>query len=236
MSDATGATVEPMGSIRYELRDYEAETPQQLTALVAYLSEHLMPALERGGYVDIGLFETIDESSRIFLLLSHPMVDAIPSTGRLIDPGLASVEAQLHDHGTVLYRHLQISILEGFPGMLLERPASGSDRLFQLRIYENPGDSARGIKREMFESAEIGIFRETGLAPVFFAEAIAGPALPNITYMLAFNNMDALRSAWQKFIASPKWQSLSTIPAYSDDLLIRNIQNIILRPLPASEL
>ena len=88
----------------------------------------------------------------------------------------------------------------------------------------------------MFQTAEIEIFRASGLSPVFFAEALAGPAMPNITYMLGFDDVDALRSAWETFVNSEAWRALSAKPAYSDDLLIRNIRNTILRPLPASSI
>ena len=36
----------------------------------------------------------------------------------------------------------------------------------------------------MFNSAEIAIFRRTGLRPVFFGETMVGAGMPSLTYML----------------------------------------------------
>ena len=53
--------------------------------------------------------------------------------------------------------------------------------LFELRRYESSGESAGKKKIEMFEKSEIEIFKKVGLTPVFFGEALIGPARPNFT-------------------------------------------------------
>jgi hypothetical protein len=48
------------------------------------------------------------------------------------------------------------------------------------------------------EGGEIAIFRRTGLAPVFFGEALVGSKIPNLTYMLGFDDMEALEKGWPR--------------------------------------
>ena len=45
-----------------------------------------------------------------------------------------------------------------------------------------------------------------------------------------------MKAAWRRFIADPEWKALSSIPEYTDERLIRNITNIVLRPLGCSVL
>ena len=108
-------------------------------------------------------------------------------------------------------------------------------RVFQLRIYESPGYSAAQTKIEMFNSAEIEIFRNHGLMPVFFSETLSGVTLPSLTYMLGFNNEEEKAAAWKSFVGSPEWKELSGRPEYSDDKIIRNIVDIPLKPASFSQ-
>ena len=85
------------------------------------------------------------------------------------------------------YEVVERSFMHAMTGMpQLETPTSTDNpaRVFQLRIYESPGYSAAQTKIEMFNSAEIAIFRNHGLLPVFFSETLTGGTLPSLTYML----------------------------------------------------
>jgi hypothetical protein len=84
------------------------------------------------------------------------------------------------------------------------------------------------------EGGEIAIFRKTGLNPVFFGETIIGPQQPNLTYMLAFEDMADRDKRWQVFRDDPDWRKLSQDPAYKDT--VSNITDIILRPTGYSQI
>lgn len=49
----------------------------------------------------------------------------------------------------------------------LELPVGEPGRIFQLRTYESPSEKTGLKKIEMFDTAEIAIFRKTGLNPVW---------------------------------------------------------------------
>ncbi len=61
----------------------------------------------------------------------------------------------------------------------------------------------------MFNNGEIEIFQRIGMSPIFIGEAIVGPRLPNITYMLAFENLAAREKLWKEFGSDPGWKKIS---------------------------
>jgi hypothetical protein len=84
------------------------------------------------------------------------------------------------------------------------------------------------------EGGEIAIFRRTGLTPVFFGTTIAGENMPNLTYMLAYDDLAAREKNWRTFLADPEWAKLRSTPGLSDAEIVSNISNWLVRPLPFS--
>ena len=115
-------------------------------------------------------------------------------------------------------------------------PTKAADRVFQLRVYESPSAYAGKKKIEMFQQGELDIFHRVGLNPVFFAETLIGAQLPSLTYMLAFRDMNSLDCAWELFRNDSVWDELSNRPEYSNELLIRNINNKLVFPTEFSQM
>lgn len=110
-------------------------------------------------------------------------------------------------------------------------------RVFELRTYESASPITLRKKIGMFEDGgEIAIFRRVGLLPVFFGETICGRQMPNLTYMLAYDNLAAREQNWAKFISDPEWAKLRATPGLSDAEIVSNISNTLLRPLPFSSI
>jgi hypothetical protein len=86
----------------------------------------------------------------------------------------------------------------------------------------------------MFGDGEIAIFRRCGMLPVFFGQTVIGRDLPNLTYMLAFDDLAARDKAWGAFGKDSDWQKLRATPGLSDAEIVSNISNAILRPLAFS--
>ena len=84
------------------------------------------------------------------------------------------------------------------------------------------------------EGGEIDIFRKTGLRPVFFGETLIGQRLPNLTYMLAFENLAARDKHWEIFQNDPEWKELRADKQYADT--VSNITDIILQPVSYSQI
>jgi NIPSNAP protein len=131
-------------------------------------------------------------------------------------------------------------LLRAFAGMpSIEVPSTQerqAPRIFELRTYESNSPVSLATKIRMFEEGEIAIFRRAGLQPVFFGETIAGARMPNLTYMIAFDDLAARDKNWRTFGGDPEWQKLRAKPGYGDAEIVSNISNAILRPMPFSQI
>jgi hypothetical protein len=105
-----------------------------------------------------------------------------------------------------------------------------------MRIYESHSEKAALKKIEMFNTGEIGLFRKAGLMPVFFGETIIGPSMPNLTYMLVYEDMAARDKYWSTFAGMPEWKVLSSTPGFTDPEIVSSITNMYLRPAPFSQI
>ena len=134
------------------------------------------------------------------------------------------------------YERFESSLLLAFDGMpKLEVPSDKDTRVVQLRIYESHSIERHLMKVAMFnDGGEIEIFRKTGMDPVFFGQALIGSLLPNLTYMLQFDDMEAMDKAWDAFRKHPDWDALKGDPQYKDT--VSRITNMVMRPLKASQI
>ncbi len=88
----------------------------------------------------------------------------------------------------------------------------------------------------MFNKGEIAIFRRVGLTPVLFGETILGSRMPNLTYLLVFDDDKARTEAWNRFRTDPEWQKLRAIPEYEDKRIVSKITNKLLTPAEYSQI
>ena len=143
---------------------------------------------------------------------------------------------------TPAFVRVETSLMRAFESMpRLELPFGGGEagrrsRLFELRIYESHSEKAALKKIEMFNIGEIEIFRKAGLMPVFFGETLIGPDMPNLTYMLVYEDMAARDKYWSTFANMPEWKKLASTPGYTDPEIVSSISNVYLRPAPFSEI
>lgn len=229
------------GRLYYELRAYDFASPDQQARFMTYLADAAIPAYNRIGVEPVGVFEPTDGKGPVWVLLPHKTLDSVSTAGtRLLADKTYRTDGATFlalTKADPLFQSYTTSVLHAFDGMPgIEHPSDADSRVFQLRIYANPTETATAKKVEMFETAELDIFREVGINPVLFSTAISGPDMPNITYMVGYDNEDAMKAAWKAFGKNPKWQELRAIPEYSDDVLIRGITNIVLKPAAPSQM
>jgi hypothetical protein len=58
---------------------------------------------------------------------------------------------------------------------------------------------------ERFSGPEIKIFHRTGIHPLFYSSTVFGPAIPNLTYLIPFDNLAEREKAWAAFGGDPEW-------------------------------
>ena len=124
----------------------------------------------------------------------------------------------------------------GYSAPLLPFSAANCSSVFELRTYESHSHKASKKKIELFNRNEIAIFRRTGLTPVFFGETLIGTKLPNLTYVLVFDDLAAREKNWDTFRADAEWKKLSSTPGYTDAEIVTNISNVFLRPTAYSQI
>ncbi|MEM7363835.1 MAG: NIPSNAP family protein [Pseudomonadota bacterium] len=227
----------------YDLREYRFANDDKKAQFVSFANDIYIPTMESLGYIHLGVFEPVESTDNgpgLYTLIGAGSAeDLLAFNRRLMTNGAVNAASRnLSITATdAAYSEMSSTLMRAFDGTpSLQRPATGPDRIFQLRIYENPTLAALYKKIEMFHAGELEIFNDVGLSRVFFGETLVGPRLPNLTYMLSFENMDAMNTAWRTFIDDPRWKALSGKEEYSDSLLIRKITNVLLRPLPMSHL
>ena len=180
----------------------------------------------------------------MYVLLTHPSLESLTAT-----PARLDADAEYQTAGAEFinapainpsYVRVESSLMMAFEGMpKLEAPSfpgGGKSRIFELRTYESHSRKAHRKKIEMFNRGEISIFRRTGLPPVFFGQTLIGSRLPNLTYMLGFENAEARDKGWSAFGGDAEWQKLRTTPGYTDNEIVCDISNVLLRPASYSQI
>jgi hypothetical protein len=230
----------------YELRLYHLRRGPKQKLFDDFYREAAIPAMNRLGLNPIGVFTvaTGPDSPTCYVLIPHKSVESFASaTDRMrSDPdyqkaGAEFINASASDPA---YVRVESSLMVAFEGLpKLEVPPGTVEkkpRLFELRTYESHSKKANKKKIEMFNIGEIAIFRRAGLAPVFFGETLIGTRMPNLTYMLVFDNMAAHDKNWGTFGSDPEWRKLSSTPGYTDPEIVSNISNVFLRPTAYSQI
>jgi NIPSNAP len=210
----------------------------------AFLSKGYLPAVRRAGFGPVGFFNALiaPASPFVLTLTTYPSLGAMPAALEALaaDAEYRKALADYDSGPDAGFTRMESSLLrtfESFPAIeTLPPDPKRAPRIFELRTYESNNESTQRQKRKMFETGEIGIFRRLGFQPVFFAETIVGPAMPNNTYMVSFADLAAREKLWAEFQADPEWAKTRAMPEYSDPGLTINITNAILRPLDFSDI
>ncbi|MBL7134102.1 MAG: NIPSNAP family protein [Phycisphaerae bacterium] len=247
-ADATDSTKKDI----YELRLYKVEADSRIKRafkrdvalrrkfLDAFLGEVMVPALNRIGISPVGAFEARDGKFKdVYVLLRHGSAESVVTTTarlladeKFVKDGAPYLELPQNDP---LYTRVESTMMLAFDDLpKIEAPDTSKPRIFQMRIYESHS-MLKGVKKvEMFNTGwEIALFRKCGMSPVFFGQSVAGPILPNLTYMLAFADTDAQKAAWGKFMSSPEWSQLKSDPQYKET--VSHITNLEMQPTSYSQ-
>jgi hypothetical protein len=225
-----------------ELRYFRMRNGRQVERTTEYLRRGILPASERAGIRPVGCFNAViaPDSPFILALASYPSLAALETAREKLaaDKDLLAAADEYNSMTELSYIRMESSLLLAFPTMpTVVVPPVGEKiaaRIFELRTYEAPNDKALARKIKMFGDGEADLFRRSGMLPVFFAQTIVGSRMPNLTYMLAYDDLAARDKTWRAFSADPDWQELRSTPGRSDAEIVNNVSNAILRPLPFS--
>lgn len=228
----------------YELRLMTFSTKSSLDRYKAFLKGAYFPAIVRNGMGTAGAFTIADKPDEltIYIIQSHASL----ATYMLYEGRLSEDDQFLKAGASVLdlpaddppYTHSEASLMHAFeswPALTPPRESvNDQPRVFELRTYESHSRKANKKKIEMFNKGEAAIFARCGFQPVFFGETLAGPQIPNLTYMVTYPSIEARDGFWKAFGADPDKARLFAIPEYSDKLIVSKIHSTFLKPIPGS--
>lgn len=216
----------------------------QRRRLTQFLEKTAVPSLRRFGTGPVGVFSSSIGPDTPFILMvtSYPSLSAMDQIGAKAggDEEYRKGMEAFDNQAGLSYQRIERVLLRGFPSMPnIETPpgdAKRPGRLFEVRTYESNNNSTLRRKIDMFDKGEIDIFRKVGMVPVFFGETIVGPKMPNLTYMVGYDDLSAREKAWRAFGGSPEWAKLRDTPGWSDAEIVSNISNFLVSPLPFSQI
>ncbi len=225
-----------------ELQYYHFASADKRIQYDAFMAGAAVPALNRLGIDRVGVFENTDgKDQTLYVVMPHASLASFATATRrlMADEQFLAAGKDVLGCGKKdpVYQRFVTCLMASFDAVpKLEPPAEKKDtRLFQLRIYESHNVERALKKIAMFnEGGEVALFREAGMNPVFFGETLAGTKMPNLTYMITFDDEAAQKAGWKKFISGDGWKKLKSDPAYKDT--VSNITNLVLKPTPASQL
>ncbi len=225
-----------------EFRTYHLSSAAELPQVDAYLDEALLPALKRQGIDPVGVFTDQDPEGapNVYLLIPLSSIDGFSVMQSKLDADAAyqSAAAEYFNAPKEEPRFSRIDSelllsFQAFPRVRVpEQKKQGKQRLFELRSYESHSEKTGALKVEMFNSGEVPIFLDCGIQPVFMGRVLAGPKMPNLTYMTVYNDETHLKEAWSKFGPHPDWKKLSSIEKYKGS--VSKIHKKLLAPRPYS--
>ncbi len=229
----------------YEFIHYQLLNSSKMGKLEKYWKKAAIPAFNKLGINPIGVFRSKYGSHGLdlYVLIPHKDIESYITTWDKVTKDAeyqkAGEEYIKTDKKDPLYYRYNTSLLRAFTHLpKLEIPThikGKKSRLYEVRIYESHNREKAKLKIEMFnEGGEIALFKKTGLHPVMFAETLAGDKMPNLVYILGFENMEEHDRNWDNFRTSDGWQKMRAIARYKDT--VSSVTDIILRPAGCSQM
>ena len=225
----------------FELRCYRLRYSKsdQFGRLTSFLRDEHLPMTKRLGLVQGYFRVTLGEfTPRVYTLAAY---DSLADMGQKMaakraDKAFAEASAEFGAADEAPYDRVESWLLRAFDGMKsIEVPSEPDQpRTYDLRIYEQETARDTQEKMRMFNEAEIQIFRDCGIHPLFFGETIVGSHMPSLMYMSHYADMDARGEAWSTFARSDGWNEIKNRPGWSNADIVSTVSNIHLAGLPFS--
>jgi len=201
-----------------------------------------VPALQRAGAGPVGVFSNSigPESPFMLTVTSYTSLAQYEEVHAKIaaDAEFRKAYGVFESLPGRSYERVENSLLRAFEGMPSivppENDGKRPPKVFETRMYESNNMSSLARKIKMFNEGEIAIFQRLGMSPVFFGQTFVGTRMPNLVYMLAYNDMAHREQCWQAFGGDPEWKKLRETPGYADAEIVSNITNYIVSPLDFS--
>jgi len=199
----------------YVVQHYRLQLGSQGTRLSDYLSKVYLPALARAQAGPTLVLEA--QLSEHLPLVT--LVGAFASAEQAWGVRTRLQSDQAFQDATDAWQAGPDRPFESLTAELLEAPAFAPEfgplnpppkapRIYEMRIYQtHTQKELRGLVAR-FAEAEVKILTRAGSQPVMFGTTVYGQDNPNLTWMLAFDDMAAREKFSAAFSADPEWITL----------------------------
>ena len=231
----------------YQIKIYSLANSEQEIRMDNYLKNAFIPALNRAGIKNVGVFKPIEEEDLevkyIYVFVPFQSVnqfeqleDKINLDKKYLEDGTDYINAS---HDNPPYVRIESILLRAFTSMpksgVPEHNSLPSERIYELRSYQAATEKLYHKKVEMFNSGgESKIFMDLGFQPIFFGEVISGSTMPNLMYLTTFEDKTSNETHWNAFRESPDWLLLKEDKQY--DNTVSKIEKFLLHPTDYSQL
>lgn len=224
----------------FEMRVYTFKFRGNQKAMHNYLQKALIPAYNRYGVTNVGVFMELGESepAKLYVLIPHNSLEDMASVPRKLSKdleyGIAAEKFIKMPADTPVYSRYDTYLMQAFSAIPKVEVPEQKERIFELRTYEGYNEDAVRRKVLMFNAEELPLFYELKLNPVFFGHIMSGPKMPALMYMLSFDSMESRNKAWGAFIKHPEWNRMKALPKYANT--VSNIHKVFLKPVEYSQI
>jgi hypothetical protein len=238
----------------YEVRCYRLKPGGSRAPVEGYLGRGLLPALEKRGVKNVGIFTEITvnkqagtsspkDDSPVWVLIPHASLDSFVDVSAELnnDPAVLKAGADYLQvkKANPAFDRIDVWLLLAFKSMpKMEIPAFSKNktptRVFEMRDYESHSEVKALNKMAMFDEGETQLMRDLGMSPLFFGQALAGPNLPHLRYITSGSDLATHLANWKKFGPDPRWLKMKDDPKWADNMS-KNTPRFLI-PTPYSQI
>ena len=213
----------------YQIKIYSLEGEQQEQRIDKFLKNAYIPALDRAGIKNVGVFKPVAEDNmtamQIYVLIPFKSIDQFEQLDAVLskDKTYQSEGSDYIDatHDNPPYVRIASILLRAFKSMpnygVPEHSTPASEQIYELRSYQGATEKLYEKKVEMFtDGGESQIFIDLGFQPIFFGEVISGSTMPNLMYLTTFENKKSQDEHWNAFRNAPAWLELKEDKQYAN--------------------
>ena len=201
----------PKKSGFWSLENYYLKQGTQMARLHKYLQQGVLPAIKKMNSGPVIVMEAMvaQHMPQVAVATGFESYQQWRDVRSKAMAGRESIEKvkQWESGPEQPFEHMSETLLEAAP----YSPAVASvqqrekPRIFELRVYHSPSWSQLRALHERFAGPETKIFARVGVHPIFYSSTVAGANMPNLTYLIPFDNLAAREIAWDAFSADPDW-------------------------------
>jgi hypothetical protein len=199
----------------YVIRHFRLQLGSQGARLSECLSKHYLPAVARaGGGPTLVLEAQVSEHLPLVTVIdAYASPDAAwkmratLGADTVFQDGMSAWQSGAERP----YESESVSLLEATafaPEFAAPVPTPRAPRVYELRVYQtHTNRELRGLV-ERFAEAEARILARSGAALPLFGTTVYGQDTPNLTWLMAFDDMAARETSAATFNADPDWIKL----------------------------